>query len=234
MYESIYDHDPRKFYSITADQESVKSRIKQKGIRERLLCHDCETIINRYETHAAENIYGKNQNAQAELTHKSRIEEARVVVYHFRNFDYDLMKLFLDSLLWRLIVSAGFPTPEYPEAITEQLRLSLLNSKPLEPDQFPCGLQAVLTGENTLLKGSILGPNIKGNPDREVLSILIDGLEYNFYVRGDLPNDPVNTFLKRNGNMKIIGRLIYDMPASIEMIKRGMEHLDEREENKKV
>jgi hypothetical protein len=85
-----------------------------------------------------------------------------------------------------------------------------------------------MTAPGKILKGFILSPIEKTNDKRIMLSILIDGFEYNFYISDDLPEDEIIPFLQKNGDLKIIGRLIYDMPELIDIVKERMDHLRER------
>ncbi len=228
MYSSIYDNDPKRFYEIKIEDEETKSRIEQKGKREFLLCGDCETKLSVYEKIADENLYGKNQNGNAVLVNQSMTDDGRIFLYEFENFDYKSMKLFLDSLLWRLIISETIYTPEYEDGIKEQLRISLFNEEPLESDQFPCIIQSIMTAPGKVLEGFILSPIEKNSENKRILSILIDGLEYNFYLDKHLPDGKTIPYLQESGELKIIGRLIYDMPELIAIVKERMDHLEER------
>lgn len=228
MYTGIYDKDPKRFYEIKIEDEEAKSKIEQKGKREYLLCGECESKLSKYEKYADENLYGKNNNGKAIPVNQSMTPDGRVFLYEFEGFEYDSMKLFLDSLLWRLLVSETIATPEYSEELKEKLRLSIYNENPLNEDEHPCLVHSVMTAPGKILKGFILSPIEKKHQDRTILSILIDGFEYNFYISEQLPEDEINPFLQKNGNLKVIGRLIYDMPELIEIVKERMDHLRDR------
>lgn len=225
MYSGIYDQDPKRFYEIKIESEETKSSIQQKGQREYLLCGKCESKLSKYEKYADENLYGKNNNGKTVLVNASMTQNGRVFLYEFEGFDYTSMKLFLDSLLWRLMVSQTIATPEYSDEIKEKLRISLNNEAPLNEDEFPCIIQSIMTSPGEILKGFILSPREKKHEKRIILGVLIDGYEYNFYVSKELPNDPIKSFLQKNGKLNVIGRLIYDMPDLIEIVKERMDHL---------
>ena len=228
MYSGIYDQDPKRFYEIKIEDEEAKSRIEQKGKREYLLCGECESKLSKYEKYADENLYGKNQNGKAVLTNQPMTTDGRTFLYEFEGFEYKAMKLFLDSLLWRLLISQTITTPDYSPELKEKLRLSIYNENPLNEDENPCLIQSVMTAPRKILKGFILSPIEKKHENRIILSILIDGFEYNFYISDELPQDEINPFLQTNGDLKIVGRLIYDMPELIEIVKERMDHLKER------
>lgn len=227
MYTGIYDENPKRFYEIKIEDEEAKSKIQQKGARELLLCGECESKLSKYEKYADESLYDKNNNGKTLLVNQSMTPDERVFLYEFEGFDYTYMKLFLDSLLWRLIVSETIPTPNYSEEIKEKLRLSIYQETPLNEDKFPCLIQSIMTAPGKILKGFILSPIEKQNKNT-VLSILIDGFEYNFYIEKAETNEQINPFLNGKGELKIIGRLIYDIPELIEIVKVRMDHLQER------
>ncbi|KYG85685.1 hypothetical protein AWW67_00110 [Roseivirga seohaensis] len=158
MYLGIYDKTPRRFYEMKNSGKEIKSRIEQKGKREYLLCEECESKLSKYEKYADENLYGKNQNGKAALIKQSMTSDGRTFLYEFERFEYHSMKLFLDSLLWRLLVSKSFPTPEYSPDLKEKLRLSIYDEIPLEENENPCLIQSVMTASGKILKGFILSP----------------------------------------------------------------------------
>ena len=70
MYQNLYDNSPKRFYTLNVDLENSdnsKRKIEQKGIREYLLCGDCEVQLSKYENYAAETIYAKNLGNKATI-----------------------------------------------------------------------------------------------------------------------------------------------------------------------
>ncbi len=229
MYTPIYDKEPKRYYEIIGGDEDLTSKIQQKGVREYLLCDECEGKFSKNERYADENLNGKNKKATARLVNQSMSENRRVFLYEFENYEYKPMRLFLDSLLWRLIISKSFDTPNYTPEILEKLRMSLWSETPLSEDDIPCAINSIMTGPGAILGGFILSPlektSVKGG---SILSILIDGLEFNYYVTAPPPQDQILTYLRENGEMKIMGRLLYDMPDLIDLVKGRMDHLLDR------
>lgn len=228
MYANLYDKDPKRFYEIKIDDDETKSRIEQKGKREYLLCENCESKFSLYEKYADDNLYGKNNNGEAILVKQSMTPNQRTFLYEFENFNYSKMKLFLDSLLWRLLICDSIETPSYDERIIEKLRLSLHNEVPLEPTELPCLLQSLMTSPGRILQGFILSPLEMKNQDRTMLSIIIDGMAFTYYMSKDLPNDPINPILQKDGKLKVLGVLIFDLPIIMNKIKILMNHLNDR------
>src|SRR5438105_1743417 len=57
MHGQMYD-DKHRFFGIS-NIESKTNKLFQKGLREELLCADCEQHIGRYESYASRVFYGK-------------------------------------------------------------------------------------------------------------------------------------------------------------------------------
>jgi hypothetical protein len=100
IYNPFYDANHR-FIEVT-DVEKGKVRRGQTGYWERLLCSDCEQLLNRFEKHSRRLF----TDPLLPYSHNSaRIRE-------FPRLDYRLLKLFFLSILWRASVSS-LPTFEH-------------------------------------------------------------------------------------------------------------------------
>lgn len=86
---NVYDYNPnRKF----ANYSNGKRKSEQMGIRENLLCEDCEKILNhKYEEEFCNNIVPKMKSSNETI-----------------DADYKIVKPFLLSILWRASVSDEF------------------------------------------------------------------------------------------------------------------------------
>ncbi|HEY1170724.1 MAG TPA: hypothetical protein VGH19_05080 [Verrucomicrobiae bacterium] len=94
LYSTLYD-DKHHFIALE-DVESGEIRKGQKGHRERLLCSGCESLINKFEKHSRRLFVDP---LPAFVMGSVRIRE------HPR-LDYNLLKLFFLSILWRASVSS--------------------------------------------------------------------------------------------------------------------------------
>lgn len=90
FYLDLYEEKHR---TLQIAQEGEK--IIQKGIREYLLCQQCETKLSKYEKYAKELIN--------EIPNFSRNDELGIL--YSENVDYTKFKLFQLSLLWRSGIS---------------------------------------------------------------------------------------------------------------------------------
>jgi hypothetical protein len=90
LYKKLYDEKHR---TLIISKE--KNKVIQKGIRERLLCRDCETQFSRYEKYAKEVIL--------RIPSFSRDKSGKIL--YAENINYSLFKLFQLSILWRASIA---------------------------------------------------------------------------------------------------------------------------------
>lgn len=227
MYQNLYDASPRRFYSLNVDldnSDKSKRKIEQKGIREYLLCGDCEVKLSKYENYAAETIYAKNLGNKATIKNSSETPDQQYFTYEYEGFSYTDFKLFLLSLLWRVIISKSFNTPEVDEKIVEKLRLAVHNQDPLDFDDFGCLLQVIKYKKGKIAGGFILDSFLTKNENSQILNILIDGFMYSFYLDSkQLPSDKKDFFLKKDGTMIILGRVLFTDKGLLERIKAAFD-----------
>lgn len=227
MYQNLYDTSPKRFYTLNVDldnSDNSKRKIEQKGIREYLLCGDCEVQLSKYENYAAETIYAKNLGNKATIKKANETPDQQYFTYEYEGFSYSDFKLFLLSLLWRVIVSKSFNTPEVDEKIIEQLRLAVHNQDPLDFDDFGCLLQVIKYKKGQIAGGFILDPFLTKNDNSPILNILIDGFMYSFYLNSkQLPTDKKDFFLKKDGTMVILGRVLFTDKGLFERIKAAFD-----------
>lgn len=211
MYQKLYDENPKRYYTLKIKEENQSKKIEQKGIREYLFCDSCEGILNEFETYAAETIYAKNYKNEAFIKKAIQNYTQTVFLYEFENFDYPKFKLFQMSLLWRLIVSSKYNTIDIGHH-KEKLRAAILCKNPLEEFQYGCNLQTILYEKGKLASGFILNPFFSKYKEIDFMHVLIDGFMYIFSITDEqiLPADITDNFLKKNGTINIIGRLIFD------------------------
>lgn len=95
FYHLCYD-EKHRFHLTPSPKTSNAPRIEQQGLRERLLCGKCETMLSVFEGHA------KNVLFETE-TFRRTFLPSRTVVH---GVNYARFKLFLLSMLWRASVSS--------------------------------------------------------------------------------------------------------------------------------
>src|SRR3989338_1861754 len=93
MYDSLYDEIHR--FHILSREPDERNHMKQKGLREPLLCETCEQLFSRYERYVSLLFH-----CGLELEYETH---GRVVIV--RNIDYAKLRLFQLSVLWRAGIS---------------------------------------------------------------------------------------------------------------------------------
>ena len=126
MYAHCYD-DNHSYIEFNAEDGRYNKR-RRKGIYEKLLCDDCEGIIQEYEDYGKCVLYD-DAKLRIEATKKPYCNE---------NYDYRLFKLFVLSLLWRASVSTqdSFKLASLGK-YEEELRVVLLNGLETPENNYP-------------------------------------------------------------------------------------------------
>lgn len=92
VYTQLYDDKHRM--QVLSSHEQNPRPYEQKGLRERLLCRNCETKLSRYERYASTAFDGKETETPVD----------GVIIVN--GVDYKQFKLFLLSILWRASISS--------------------------------------------------------------------------------------------------------------------------------
>lgn len=146
MYQSLYDEIHR--FHVLSNDASERNQKFQKGLREKLLCGDCEQYLGRYERYVSLLVGG-----ELDLEYEAH---GRLAVV--RKVDYKALRMFQLSILWR----AGASTLPFFSQITlgphqERLRLLLRSDKQGIPWQYGC-LMFALLHEDQIQKDLIVQP----------------------------------------------------------------------------
>lgn len=131
LYKPLYDEKHRLIGLKPEPDPGLNEDLLQKGIREYLLCADCEQHLSKFERYASQVL--------RELPDASR-EPAGAVV-RVPGIDYARFKLFQLSLLWRAGVSnqASFQGVRLGPH-EQRLRQMIRESNPGEPLDYGCVL----------------------------------------------------------------------------------------------
>jgi hypothetical protein len=124
LHKPIYDEKHRTLLFGYGDE---RAQLLQKGVRERLLCADCEGRIQKYEDYFARRWYQSSPFTEP-------INQAAVVL---TGLDYPSLKLFLLSIVWRASVakSSTFRAADLgPHEDT--VRTMLLKGEPRSADEY--------------------------------------------------------------------------------------------------
>src|SRR6185295_6749969 len=129
LYKPLRDEKHRYIGLEVTQQKGANRILLQKGIREYLLCGDCEQRLAKYERYAAEVL--------RKLPGTSRKPPGTVV--HVTGLNYTKFKLFQLSLLWRAGVSRQASFQEVNLGPHEErLRGMVLEGDPGKPTDYGC------------------------------------------------------------------------------------------------
>jgi hypothetical protein len=114
---------------------------RRNGQIEKLLCHDCEQRLSGLENYVKKYFYGGSHPIRL----RQEFESGKTL-----SADYQRMKLFQLSLLWRASVASGsfFAKVSLPDNHANGIAEMLLKNNPANPDRYPC----------TVWRMSISGP----------------------------------------------------------------------------
>lgn len=147
FFKPVYDGLHRLNVISTIAEEI--NRFEQKGLRERLLCHDCEQVLSPFEDYARRFFYG---GVELQMTKDRNPISIKDVNYH-------KLKLFQLSLLWRASVSRlrFFAKVSLPSQQEERLRKMIINRDPGEAWDYGC-MMIMLTEKKQPMDGMIGQP----------------------------------------------------------------------------
>jgi hypothetical protein len=193
MYQMIYDKS-HSFVSVSLDAMDANQRYK-KGIREKLLCKECEIKFSKPEGYAADFFY--TNKTPPKITGKFSI---------FENLQYKKLKLFFLSLLWRLAVTSltEFQGASLGEVHKEKLRVMLLADNPGKPLEYPCFVRN-LTHKSLNMAQLIVAPMPGKLHEHRVWEFIIAGFCFTFILSSHLAEGGLSAdlFLTENGKMII-------------------------------
>lgn len=176
LYEPTYD-DAHKFMSLSS-HPLQKTRPFQKGLREYLLCKECEGQLARYESSAA-NIL--------RIAGDYRTPDARVI--EIPSFDYQNFKLFGMSLIWRCHISELHMFRAVKLGLhAERIRRMLAAEDAGDPLHYPFMLLKIESTEPT--DGIIIAPGLSRFQGHNAYIFMAYGFEWIFIVSRHSRNLP--------------------------------------------
>lgn len=201
VFKPLYDSKHR-FHRIVSDP-AENSTYLQKGVRESLLCSECEGLLSKHEKYVSEVFGGKREIL---LTNVDGLVVAEGI-------DYAKFKLFALSVLWRAGVSSD---PFFREVSLgsheERLRTILLANKPGNCSDYPF-LLTLMLHEEQLLSGLIMEPERKKLAGHNAYRFVFSGLVWVFVVSSHpIPNILQEAAINEAGQFKLLPKRVADLP----------------------
>lgn len=200
FFKQLYDETHRYFAMSNSRGERI--HLLQKGLREELLCPDCESRISSYESHACAVLYGGAEITVEKLGNTLRIAE----------IDYRKFKLFLLSMLWRLGVTSlpvfqGIKLGSHED----KLRAKLLDENPGEPWEYGCLITGLLH-EGQVFKELITPPGLARLDGHHIYTTAIGGFLFSFFVSNHKPAQGEDAFVQKDGTLTILRKEFTEVP----------------------
>jgi len=207
FYNPLYDEKHRFLLLTTSTEE--RNMYLQKGIREKLLCRDCEQFFGQLENYGRHFFYAVPEKDHFELKYEDK--EGRVVV---SNIDYAKFRLFQLSLLWRVGVSGLDVFADVDLGSHEsQIRSMLCNKEPGSPEDYPCLLTGVLKEKGQPLVDLVIPPSKVYVQNHRCYRLLLGGCLWLFVVSSHLKKLPSETWsVTRDGRLEIFLMNASDLP----------------------
>jgi len=137
IYKPLYD-EKHRFHVISTYKKKDRPK-EQKGIRERLLCLDCEQHISRYEDYARKVLFGGVEISVLN-------ESGGIIV---SEIDYNCFKLFQLSILWRASVSNHKMFKNVQLGKHESIiRKMIISDIPGQKEKYCCVMMAIKNGSD--------------------------------------------------------------------------------------
>jgi hypothetical protein len=169
-YKPCYD-EKHRFFRLSTKGPKIKA-FEQKGHRERMLCHACETKLSKWEG------YAKNILVDGGLAAARKFNWG----FEFHGVDYPQFKLYLLSILWRMGASelSMFEMVKLGNH-EEKLRLTLVSEDPLDEHVYPV-LFVGVTLDGRFLSDFIVPPSVARDDGFHLYRCVINGILYTFCV----------------------------------------------------
>jgi hypothetical protein len=204
-YKPIYDERHRMVAFAPADVEDKS--YPQKGIRDRLLCGDCEQYFNKHFEHPFKRYWIDGDVL-------SRLAGKEVVILN--DVDYAAFKLFHLSVLWRASVSShGAFQQVRLGPHEEKIRQLLINRSLGEPWEYPI-VCAAMTGETGDVQHNFVVPAMHFRyPGCRGYHFAFCGCQWLYYVASHHVRDLDHISLSADGRLPVLARPIEVVMKSI-------------------
>ncbi|MCG7923058.1 MAG: hypothetical protein N0C81_03210 [Candidatus Thiodiazotropha lotti] len=206
IYRPIYDEINR--FHVISSQDNERNKYLQKGIREKLLCDDCERLLSKNERYVSLVFSGAIPIHISGHSKLIRVED----------LDYTKFKLFALSILWRAGVSKH-ETFEYVNLGMHEkiLREMVLENDPGSPEQYPFLLSPIVLDQE-LLNGLIVQPTVSRIAGHYAYRFVFAGLAWVFIVsKHRIPNVLQEAALNKEGGLSMVPRTLSQLKFITEL-----------------
>jgi len=206
IYSTLYD-EKHRFHEIHVDA-NTKNKFTQKGVRELLLCDNCEQYFSKFERYASLVL-----NSGFEL--KVKKNEG---LLHFEGVEYAQFKLFALSILWRASVSSlDFFAEVSLDSHEEIIRNMLLDGDAGKEEDYPFILSPIMH-KNEILEALIVKPTLSGVDKNEAYRFVFGGIAWVFIISvNQVPDAIVQASISKSGVLKMLPQQLTEMDFLVGM-----------------
>jgi len=200
LYGGLYD--AKHTFEVCSIIPESRNKREQKGLRELLLCFDCEQLLSAWEGYGRRAILG---GVQLNVRQDGRL---RFVA----GLDYEKFRLFQLSILWRASVSHH----QFFEKVKlgpheELIRQLLLSGDPGQPNQYGC-IMFGIEYDNKALDGLIVQPQRVRVDGHNAYKFIFGGFLWLFHVSNHSPTSLQQAcMLHPTGNWVVMIRRAQEM-----------------------
>jgi hypothetical protein len=198
IFGPLYDEDLHRFHVLSSE---VRNRYRQKGLREKLLCDACEQRFSVHEAYVSRLMFSDG----------SLRPEPDGPTVVFRGVDYQALKLFQLSVLWRASVSQldFFRHVSLGDAHEARLRALLLRNDPGEPWQYGC-MMLVVFHEGLVVRDLVDQPIRRRVQGLTCYRFIFGGLAWLYFVGSQRSSQGLETAsLDPSGTLRLFRK---DLP----------------------
>ena len=183
VYTDLYDEKHR--FNVLATTKIKPRPLEQKGIREKLLCNDCEQKFSKYEKYAREVIRGGESVLVQKYQNKILVSD----------INYTLFKLFQISVLWRAGISNNEMFSKVDLGPHENtLRNMLIVEDPGSSNKYGCLMFGIIN-ENDVVSDFIDQPEELRIDGMRCYRFVFSGFVWVFFVASHSPNTNAKSFM---------------------------------------
>jgi hypothetical protein len=197
--------DKCKFDLKCISDPKLSERHRQDGLKEYLLCNDCEGRFARFEDYARRKLFNRSGPIP--------IQQRPGKHFVWTGLEYTKLKLFQMSLLWRMGISNH---PYYAHVNLgkhgEILRRMLLDENPGEPWRYGC-IATLLSHVDEPMLGIFSQPERIKLLGHSCYRLVLAGMHWYIFVSSHKPRSIVDSlFLLPSGTWTLFRGEIFDFP----------------------
>lgn len=215
FYSGIYDSKHR---ALPIQLESSNLDLIQKGIREKLLCAECEVKISKWEGVLKRDLVDIG-NLESNFLEIKKLNKGFIKIEKIR---YNEFKLAVLSILWRMSISSHDYFKSYNLGpYDEKLRTILLNEAAPKEKQYPITVTRYELEDRFFSEILFCFPPGKFNKYFTTQKFILWGHCFTIFVNDrKFPSVNVNVFLRESGVLYIDIRSLVDLASPNSVLSR--------------